>query len=71
MPDDLKPETPQETLSRVLDTVTKTKAWAAAKAESVERRIAELEQLPHAGSEHRLRCSQRHACLHVECEAID
>lgn len=46
MPDDLKPETPQETLSRVLDTVTKTKAWAAAKAESVERRIAELGGAP-------------------------
>ena len=36
-----KPETALETLTRVRDTLVKTRRWAGAKADTVERRIRE------------------------------
>jgi hypothetical protein len=39
--EDNKPESPADLMRRVLGTVQNTKAWALAKADTVERRIAE------------------------------
>lgn len=38
-PIDLPPETPLDAMKRVLETLTKTKAWAVAKAGGAEERI--------------------------------
>lgn len=37
----VKPETALETLARVRDTLVKTRRWAGAKADTIERRIRE------------------------------
>lgn len=47
-PEDVVVETPQETLTRVHETLAKTKAWALAKAQTVASRIRDAGGEPTA-----------------------